>query len=69
MSGKAIGLAGAGYCAECGDDLAGARHGWITVQVAWRIQARVHTTCRAKFEARPFDEQKRRASLDKAGSE
>lgn len=48
-----------GDCAECGRPLVSyadfARHGWVTIQVSWKVQARVHTLCRGRFLERDYD--------------
>lgn len=51
-------------CAECGKPLTALdiQHGWVTSDLGWhRMPARVHTICRAKFEARPLEERRAKA--------
>jgi hypothetical protein len=59
-----------GDCAECGKLLNAldVKHGWVTEQVTYRVQTRVHTVCRARFRERPLDEQiARAAKVDQRG--
>jgi hypothetical protein len=52
-------------CAECGKSLTALdiKHGWVNAQVGMKGQARVHTVCRSRFEARPLEEQKERLEV------
>lgn len=53
-----------GNCVECGKSLTDldVKHGWLTIQVSWRVTARVHTVCRAAFERRTYEDQKARVT-------
>lgn len=60
-----------GDCAECEKPLNSyaIKYGWMTISVGWGVPpARVHTICRSKFNARPFEQKRDRARAQRITS-